>query len=911
MKSQDIRRNWIEFFTKKKAHKHLASASLVPNNPTLLLTNAGMVPFVPYFLGQEKPPSPRVVSVQKCVRVGGKDSDLENIGKTSRHLTFFEMLGNFSFGDYFKEDVIPWAWELLTEVYKFNPEQLIVSVFEGDDKVPFDQEAYDIWHKKVGVPESRIVKYGRADNFWGPPGGISGPCGPCSEIYFDPGNGAEPIEIWNLVFMQYEKFEDGSMKPLPKPNVDTGAGLERMATILQNKESVYETDLMQPIIDGLAQLAKLEGFEVNPNCREIKIVADHLRCAAFLIADGVKPSNLGRGYVLRMLIRRAARFAKLLGFNLAHVDRHSHLVALKDSIVSIYPQEYYPELTEKSKEIVACFESEIDAFNTIVERGLKKFNEIVTPVKGLNNSKIINGEQAFDLYATYGFPVELTVDLAEERGFTVDLEAYQKARETHSEVSNQGKFAVGFKTTQNSEVADLPATEFVGYERERVKDAKVLYVSINEESGEGIVVLDKTPFYAESGGQMADKGIIKSVEEQSSDRHPETRSGSVFQVVDVNKIGKVFIHKGKFSVPSEPTSTGSSKKNSEFKVNEMVIAEVDQYRRQETRKHHTATHLLQAALRKVLGPEVQQAGSQVDHNKLRFDFAYPKALSKEQISKVENFVNDWVSSKLSVETRSMPYDEAIQAGALAFFEDKYDDEVRVLSVGHPPTPLTGGAQKGLAPPVKEAGKVIPISIELCGGTHVSNTKEIGLVKILSESAIAAGTRRIEMIVGESLLENLKYKAEITDSLSASLKTPSEEVFARVQDLQAQVKEQQKQISELQKQLVKFQAEELLSKINLKDNISYLISETEITDLKSALDFISSKLQDNYVLFLVCKSGSKPSYAAKVKAPNIKAKELVSKFASLVGGTGGGRDDFAQGGGGESSKISLALTLLLS
>jgi alanyl-tRNA synthetase len=1045
MKSKDIRTKWIQYFQDKREHLHLPSASLVPNNPTLLLTNAGMVPFVPYFLGQEKPPSPRAVTVQKCVRVGGKDSDLENIGKTPRHLTFFEMLGNFSFGDYFKEEVIPWSWELLTEVYGFKPENLLVSIFAGDELVAEDTEALNIWHKKVGVPENRILKMGRADNFWGPPGGISGPCGPCSEIYYDPGDGSEPIEIWNLVFMQYEKFEDGSLKALPKPNVDTGAGLERMATILQGKETVFETDLMEPLIQKVKSLK--HSAEEGRLDLSVKIIADHLRCSSMLIADGVKPSNLGRGYVLRMLIRRAARFAWLIGL------KDPFLASLVPTVQEIFAGTY-PELDSNVANIQKQLTAEEEAFNKTIDRGLQKFNEIVSvhvtlnsitpqpPCKGeskslvldeslhesgvfkyntklleqakqmrenptqaeqvlwdeclrsskaeykftrqkpidnfildfycselllaieadgeihdkskeqdsvrdeklnqlgikvlrLTNNQIldetekvkslikteienrekelekqqpnklpltrglggnkINGEAAFDLYATYGFPVELTVDLAEEKGLSVDLEAYQKAKDAHSEVSNQGKFAVGFKAERNEELQNLPATEFIGYESQSCNDAKVLMVIDSPDNeNEAIIILDKTTLYAEGGGQKADKGII------SSQGRGKPNEKIFFHVSDVQKQGEVFLHKGYY-----PDSTADH-----LKAGDQVISTYNFSPRHETAKHHTATHLLHAALRRVTNNETEQRGSLVTPERLRFDFACSKKLSEKELEFIEESINEIIKQKCEVKTEILPIKEAIEKGAMAFFGDKYGEDVRVLSILPPNLLVRGNSET----PSKKAGEVI--SIELCGGTHVKNTSEIQGFKIVSESAISAGVRRIEAVAGQAYIDYLRESDKQLDEMKVELKVPREKVAERVKELIESDKQKDKKVTELEKQLVKFKAEALLDEIKEINGIKVLVTETDLTALKDALDFISTKLQGEssergilveYVLFLASKEGPKISYAAKTSTKvRTTAKDLVAQFASSIGGSGGGRPDFAQGGGGEVSKFENAL-----
>ncbi len=858
MQPQDIRNNWIKFFSEKKKHLSLPSASLIPQNPTLLLTNAGMVPFVPYFLGQDKPPANRITTIQKCARLGGKDSDLENIGKTSRHLTFFEMMGNFSFGDYFKEEIIDWAWELLTEVYGFAKEELIVSVFAGDEKVSEDKEAFDIWHKKIGLPLERIIKMGRADNFWGPPGGISGPCGPCSEVYYAPKDGSEPIEIWNLVFMQYEQLENDVLQNLPKPNVDTGAGLERWATILQKKQNVFETDLMSPLIKAVKSIDLNNSVDLSPEKADLafKIIADHMRCSSMLIADGVIPSNIGRGYLLRMLIRRAARFGYLLGF------KKPFLNSLIPALHEIFDTAY-PEIRANHKTIENQILSEEEAFQTTIERGLKRFNDLINNL----DHHIISGEQAFDLYATYGFPLELTVDLAEEKNLKVDLAGYEKAKAEHSEVSNQGKFAVGFKAFDNTSIDSLENTKFIGYETLLIDECTVL--GQGKDKDECYIILDQTPFYAESGGQLSDEGIIIN----------ETNE-IVFEVQNVQKqLGKLFIHRGKFLVGQG------------FEIGQKVKAKINPKRRTELCKHHTATHLLQSALRQVLGSEIKQAGSLVDFNKLRFDFTYAKALTEAQIQEIDNLVNSWIKSSLAVKTKIMSFDQAVSEGALAFFCDKYDQEVRVLSIG------------------SEIEK--PVSVELCGGTHVLNTSEIEGLKIISETAISAGNRRIEALVGQGLWDYLSYKADLIDAASKNLKVKPIDLAGRIRNLQDDLKTAERQIVDLQAQLLEFQAKDLLNQVKphkLDSKHKYLITKVEFTQLKEVLDFLGNKLQKDYSLILLSESAGKAIYAAKVSEPinNLTAKELVQKIANILGGSGGGRPDYAQGGGGNIDKINLVL-----
>ncbi|MDX1918159.1 MAG: alanine--tRNA ligase [Candidatus Caenarcaniphilales bacterium] len=855
MDSTKIRQFWIEFFRNQKTHLYQSSASLIPQNPTLLLTNAGMVPFVPFFLGREKPPSARIVSIQKCVRVGGKDSDLDNIGKTPRHLTFFEMMGNFSFGDYFKEEIIVWAWELLTKIYNFKPEDLLVSIFAGDERVPLDREAEQIWRHKVGIPEAKILKLGRSDNFWGPPGGISGPCGPCSEIYYCPTDGAEPIEIWNLVFMQYEQFEDGSLKPLTKPNVDTGAGLERIATILQGKESVFQTDLLEPVIGALTRRQALSEQADFPLAS--KVISDHLRCAFMLSADDVKPSNLGRGYVLRMLIRRAARYGRLLGI------KEPFLKDLVPCVGEIF-QSAYPEVIELEKKIAQEIESEESLFAETLEKGLHKFHDVLQKL----NSKVIAGEAAFDLYATYGFPVELTQDLAAEKGLSVDLTGYESAREAHTAISNKGKFSVGFKV-EDIRLKDLSPTEFIGYEHESIGIAKVLFLE-KDQAEFWLLVLDRTPFYAESGGQVADRGLI-------------LKDQIIFEVIDVQKSGQVFVHKGKF------------KSDKIFEIGDEVCAAVDSKRRSELRKHHTCAHLLQAALREILGAEVQQAGSLVQPDRMRFDFTYPKGLTDDQIDQIEARLNEWIKADLPVETELLAYDQALAKGALAFFGDKYEDRVRVLRIGKN---------------YEEA-----VSIELCGGTHVSHTAEIGAARLVHEASIAAGTRRVEVLAGESLMHFLTENTDRLESLAELLKTAPSKVEARFAELAEQLKLNEKKIHELEHKLSIFEKDTLLNElqtIDIKGQKSLLlVSEVEAENLRNILDLIAGSLQtESFVLFTLNKT--KMSYACKVSkdlTSQIMASNLVKSFAELVGGSGGGRPDFAQGGSGDPARAKSALDQL--
>ena len=695
---QKIRELWVEFFTKKcpSPHKHIKSASLVPDNPTLLLNAAGMVQFVPIFMGTKPPPEPpRAVTVQKCARVGGKDSDLENIGRTTRHHSFFEMLGNFSFGDYFKAEAIPWAWEFVTKELGLPIDKLYVSVFEGDEQNPFDQEAYDHWQKII--PEDRIWKMTRKDNFWGPPG-ETGPCGPCSEIYYEVDPSAKDFddrytEIWNLVFMEFFKDENANFTPLEKKNIDTGAGLERIATILQGVNNTFETDELKSILDNLASRLNLKYGENAEHDLYLKIITDHVRCATFLIADGVIPSNVGRGYVLRMIIRRAARFLYLL-----RGEAGAFLYEVSDAVVAAY-QKAYKEIGIGHSLIATTIQNEEAQFAKTLEQGIEVLNKKLATEKSQN----LDGAFVFDLYSTYGFPLELTQDMLESRGVKVDLEGFKKAQEKHAQASGSG--AVAKSVESNAFVApilkNLGGTIFLGYD-ELEADCKVVYSEGQK------LVLDRTPFYAESGGQLADQGYINDI-----------------KVIDVKSIEGVFVHT--LEAPAK------------FQISEVVKAKIDKDRREFTLKHHTSCHLLQAALRQVLGENIQQMGSQVGPEYTRFDFNLDRSMTKEEIKKTEDIINNWIKADLAVETKVMDYDDAVTAGALSFFEDKYDDEVRVLFIGN------------------EDARA---SIELCGGTHVAKLSEIKNITIATEGSIASGIRRIKLLAHKVADEHLAEQKEL-------------------------------------------------------------------------------------------------------------------------------------------------------
>ncbi len=880
--SKEIRESWINFFSKEHAHKHVQSSSLIPDNPTLLLTGAGMVQFVPYFLGLKEAGFKRAVTIQKCTRVGGKDSDLENIGRTSRHHSFFEMLGNFSFGDYFKTEVIPWAWDYVTKVLELPKEKLIVSVFGGDEITPFDEEAYNIWTKSVGLHESKIRKLPRKEVFWGPPG-PTGPCGPCSEIYFDRGeNFKDPderfLEIWNLVFMQFEKDEEGKFKPLTKKNIDTGAGLERIALILQNKPNTFETDLLKPILDNVSEITKTVYKKNEKTDLGLKIITDHIRCITFLISDGVRPSNLGRGYVLRMLIRRAARYGYLLEV------KEPFLYKLP-KVVSDNYSNFYPELSKNLDTICEVIKQEEERFGETIERGLIYLDSLLS-----KSGQTISGEEAFDLYSTYGFPLELTVDIASEKNKNIDLKTFEAAKEKHSEVSNKDTFAV--KLTDKKIYGDLlkefSQTKFLGYEKEKCESKVIAILNSKSEKTEklregekGEIILDQTVFYAESGGQVGDEGQII------------TDSATLF-VTDAQK------HEGLFSHSVEV-------KSGEIKTGEKVSCVIDLFKRTRTKHHHSVTHLMHSALRKVFGESLQQAGSEVNEGRTRFDFTLDRAAKPEEIEKIETMVNDWIQKKLSVEIKEMSFDEAIKTGALAFFGDKYGDVVRVIKMGD---------KKDLA------------SVELCGGTHVKNTGEIGGFKIVKESSIAAGTRRIEAVAGEAAKEYLKQLEEEKTLKNKELEEKYKKLYEKLIKLNAanEIKETtniNEKIIQAEKIILKLEATQNIEKLKSQENktqklsnsVSIFITEPNNYGSNAIKSYIETKIKsDSNSVFIITDltEENKLTFFVGITKDliqkGLKAKDLVNKIAEVTGGKGGGRDDFAQAGGKDISKIKEALEL---
>lgn len=879
----EIREKFIAYFRDKRGHLNLPSASLIPDNPTLLLTSAGMVPFVPIFLGQAPPTDPpRVVTVQKVARAGGKDSDIENIGRTARHHSFFEMLGNFSFGDYFKQEVIPWAWEFVTKELKLPAERISVTIFAGDELNPADDEAYEIWNKKVGVPAERIHRMSRKDNFWGPPG-PTGPCGPCTELYYDRGaeygcsDDAEVcgigkcecdryLEFWNLVFMELFKDEQGNFTPLARKNVDTGAGLERLATILQDKFNNYETDLLFPILQEVCALANVQytGKQAAAGSNQaktdlyLKIIADHARCVTFLVCDGVRTSNIGRGYVLRFIIRRAARFGRLLGLNEPFIHK---LVA---KVIAIYSG-HYKELAGKDSLIAGIVKDEEERFSKTIDRGMSLLETLLS-----GQSNTIPGNDAFNLYATYGFPIELTKEIAEERGKTIDMDGFNQARKEHEEVSSVNKFNVIITGDEalGKILKERGTTKFTGYKEMSgkgeiialVKQGKV--VDHLQEGDEADVILDTTPFYAESGGQMGDAGTLSSSELTAL-------------VTDTKKHEGLHLHKIK-------ALSGT------FEPGAKVQAAVDAERRQSTMLHHSTAHLFHAAVRELLGKHVVQAGSQVGPETMRFDFTFERQLSPSEISAVENLMNEWVRLNMPVTTEEMSLDKAKSTGAIAMFGEKYGDIVRVVKMGD-------------------------FSLEFCGGTHVSSTGEIGPVKIVSEGSIASGVRRIEALSGPKAWQYIAQHLNILSSAASSLKIRPDELLLQIDRLQDQLKQKEKLAQALAEKLALSHSAELLAKaenIGALRLITATIDDVSPDGLKALAESLRNKGNDLVVVLGSVHAQDKLTLVAGVSDALTKqgfnAGNLAKTAATICGGSGGGRPQLAQAGGKDPSKLQQAL-----
>ncbi|GAA4354502.1 alanine--tRNA ligase [Kangiella marina] len=860
MTTNDIRKAFLEFF-EKNGHKMVDSAPLIPaNDPTLLFTNAGMVPFKDCFLGTEQRSYTRATSSQRCVRAGGKHNDLENVGYTARHHTFFEMLGNFSFGDYFKKEAIHYCWELLTEVFKLPKEKLWVTVYAEDD------EAYDIWAKDIGFPEERISRIGdnkgeryASDNFWAM--GDTGPCGPCSEVFYDHGEhiwGGPPgtpeedgdrfIEIWNLVFMQYNRHKDGTMESLPKPSVDTGMGLERISAILQGVHSNYEIDTFQYLIKQTAELLKVEDLDN----KSLRVIADHIRSCCFLILDGIVPSNEGRGYVLRRITRRAIRHGHQLG---AKGSFFSKLVqALVDTM-----GDAYPALKEQQSIIEGVLAKEEDAFAKTLDKGMQILEADMADIK----DKTISGETVFKLYDTYGFPQDLTADIAREKGLEIDWDGFEKAMEAQRE---RARASSNFGVDYNDSLKLEEVSEFTGYDylSQQVKVLKLLKgdeaVEALSEGEKGIIILEKTPFYAESGGQVGDKGSLYGC-------------GANFIVEDTQNIGDAIAHIGY-------VDKGEVTTRSELK------ADVDGGLRQSTMRNHSATHLLHAALREVLGSHVQQKGSLNDPERLRFDFSNPEGVSREDLAMVERMVNEKVFENHPVEAAVMSMDQAKEQGAMALFGEKYGDEVRVLTMS-------------------------PFSVELCGGTHVKRTGDIGPFKIVSETGIAAGVRRIEAVTGERAVAWMQQSESKLHSLGKLLKSDPAQSVEKVEQLLDKSKQLEKQIQQLQSKLASSQGSDLAESAEDINGVKLLVSNLEGVEPKALRDMqdqLKNKLGSSIVVLGIA-GDDKVSLIAGVSkdlTSKVKAGDLIKMVAEQVGGKGGGRPDMAQAGGKDPAALPAAL-----
>ncbi len=855
----EIRSQFIEFF-KEKLHKHYESASLIPDDETLLLTVAGMVPFKPFFLGQAEAPHSRVTTYQKCIRT----NDLDNVGRTARHHTFFEMLGNFSFGDYFKEESIKWSWEFVTEVLKLDKEKLWISVYQDDD------ESAEIWEKKIGLPANRIVRLGADDNWWS--AGPVGSCGPCSEIHVDQGEsfgcGSECklgcecdsdryLEIWNLVFTEWNRKEDGSLEPLPKKNIDTGAGLERVTAIVQGKKNNYETDLLFPILEEAGKLCDTKYGDNNNTDFSLKVITDHVRAVTFLIGDGVLPGNEGRGYILRRILRRAVRHGRLLGRTEVFLNE------LVDKVIEVM-SEAYEELIEKRDYIKKIVLIEEEKFSKTLDQGMKLVNEELEKLNANNKNKL-NAEITFKLHDTYGFPYELTEEICNENNIQISREEYEEKMKEHQDKARKAREVV--KEKGQDEFVEkfydkYGKTIFEGYEKNEI-DA-VAY-SVRELDGNFVeLIFDRTVFYAESGGQAADYGIIKKDDFEG-------------KVIDVQKQKEIFMHKVE-------VIKGSIKKGDRANLI------IDTHRRNEIKRNHTATHLLHQALKDILGDHVQQAGSLVTDDRLRFDFTHFEGLTREEIEKVEELVNKKVFDNLLVDVEFMDVEEAKKMGATALFGDKYGDVVRVVSSGE-------------------------YSVELCGGIHVERTGEIGLFNILTEQGIAAGVRRIEATTGFTSFKMVNNMEKDLLAISDKLKTDPYNLGVKVDKLITELKETQKELEKTKSKLATYEANSLFENVQNLNGIKVLVEgfeEKDPSNLREIVDKAKDKL-GSCVVVLGTNTGGKGVFAVGVTKDltnKIKAGELVKEIAQFAGGNGGGRPDFAQAGGKDGSKVEGALTLAI-
>ncbi|MBO1064396.1 MULTISPECIES: alanine--tRNA ligase [Nostocales] len=861
LSGNDIRQLFLDFYT-QRGHQPLPSASLVPEDPTVLLTIAGMLPFKPIFLGQRTPEFKRATTSQKCIRT----NDIENVGRTHRHHTFFEMLGNFSFGDYFKPQAIAWGWELSTQVFGFSPQNLVVSVFEDDD------EAFTIWRDTIGVTEKRIKRMGADDNFW--VSGATGPCGPCSEIYYDfhPERGEDNIdleddtrfiEFYNLVFMQYNRDASGNLTPLQNQNIDTGMGLERMAQILQKKPNNYETDLIFPIIETAAKIAKIDYHQSDENTKvSLKVIGDHVRSVVHMIADEIRASNVGRGYVLRRLIRRVVRHGRLIGISGEFINQVAETaISLSESI--------YPNLRQRATAIKAELQREESNFLKTLDRGEKLLAEIIQDVKqkGLTS---ISGESAFTLYDTYGFPLELTQEVAEENNITVDVDGFNAEMQKQVERAKAAHETIDL-TVQGSldKLAEhIHSTQFIGYTQltTTAKIEVLLVAGVSEEAAESgtevQIVLDKTPFYAESGGQIGDKGYISG-------------DGVLVRIEDVKKESDFFIHFGRIE-------------RGTIRIGDNITAQIDTACRRRSQTNHTATHLLQAALKKVVDEGISQAGSLVSFDRLRFDFNCPRALTAEEVIQIEELVNSWICEAHSARIEEMPIAEAKAKGAVAMFGEKYGDQVRVID-------FPG------------------VSMELCGGTHVNNTAEIGVFKIIAEAGVASGVRRIEAVSGAAVLDYLNVRDIVTKDLCDRFKVKPEEIPDRITTLQTELRNNEKEIQSLKSQIAIVKSDSLLQTAEIIGEHKIIVSQLEDIDaesLKDAAERLLQKIGNGAVVLGSIPEAGKVSivaaFSSEVNKKGVQAGKFVGNIAKICGGGGGGKPNLAQAGGRDASKLPEAL-----
>ena len=869
MTGNDIRNGFLNYFRKKK-HLIIHSSSLVPKgDPTLLFTNAGMVQFKEVFLGNEKREYNRAASSQKCVRAGGKHNDLEVVGRTARHHTFFEMLGNFSFGDYFKEDAVNYGWEFLTEVMELPKEKLWITIYKDDD------EAFNIWNKKISIPSEKIVRLGEKDNFWSM--GETGPCGPCSEIHIDQGENVgckKPecnvecdcgrfLELWNLVFMQYDRDKKGKLKPLPKPCVDTGLGLERLSSIMQNVHSNYDTDLIRPII---LQISKLTGKNYGDNeDRDIslKVIADHARAVTFLVGDGVMPSNEGRGYVLRRILRRALRHGKMLGME------KPFLYSTAEEVIELM-KDSYPELVDMKNYILKVVLNEEERFSNTLNYGMSLLEEKIKKLKE-NGQKTFSGDEVFKLYDTYGFPADLSEDIVKDSDLEFDSEGFQKAMTTQKNKARaawKGSGEEHIKKIYKTMSEKFPATQFEGYDA--LKTEGTLLAIIKEDSviesastGDKVdLIFDKSVFYGEAGGQTGDKGRISG------------NSVQIEVLTTLKPLPPLYVHSCKII-------SGNVKKGMKLTL------QVDLEDRQATALNHTATHLLQAALKEVLGDHVKQAGSLVEKNRLRFDYTHFSPLASREKEKIENIVNQKIMENIPVQTTNMPIDDAIKKGAVAIFGEKYGNEVRVVNV------------EGF-------------SKELCGGTHVNATGEIGLYRITSEGGIAAGVRRIEAITGKKALQQTKKEEAILTKIRKCLNAQPGEEVEKVKKILSRAKELEKEAARLKEKLAHGGGEQdVLSEVKEINGVSVLVKELEEADaatLRTFIDNVKNRLGSG-IIAVGSKQGDKVFLAAGVTKDltnKYHAGKIIREVAAIVGGSGGGRSDMAQAGGKFPEKLSTAL-----